>query len=59
MLTGVRLTAINLLIKRLFQQGFDTAEQALRFGDGGKACDALAIGGEQEFGEVPLDTLAA
>ena len=43
----------------LFQQGFDTVEQTLRFGDRRKARDTLTIGGEQEFGEIPFDAAAA
>lgn len=43
---------------RLLQQGFDTVEQALRFGHRGKTTDPLAVSGEQKLGEIPLDALA-
>lgn len=43
----------------LFQQRLNALEQALRLGQRRKARDALAVGGKQEFGEVPFDALAA
>lgn len=46
-------------VKRaLFQQGFDAVKQTFGLGDRCKACDALAVGGEQELGEIPLDAAA-
>ena len=42
----------------LFQQGFDAVKQTFGLGDRRKARDALAVGGEQKLGEIPLDAAA-